>query len=95
VNIDHVIERRGAGRFFHTSRASISWTRVDSDGEKVFQEFELARGQIQSLVAARDLARHEVHLQVPNFEAKGLILCGPAHERTDTGEEFWEGKGFH
>jgi len=51
--------------------------------QQVFQQFELADGELDAVPAARNLALHQIDLEIGN--CKPDIFCDPAaaSERTD------------
>src|SRR5262245_49748913 len=63
--------------------------------QQIFEKFEFARCQFQSLIATRDLPCHKVYLQIAGFEAKNLFYPASTQECPNSGEKFRECEGLH
>src|SRR6476660_1761729 len=89
LNVDDVVERRRATWLFpHIPREHFAGHQVALMAQEVFEQFELARGQIDQSVCADHPPGDEIQLQVPNLQTEGVGRASPSEERPDPREKL-------
>src|SRR5262249_47443632 len=73
LHVDDVVERRGAARLLpHIAREHLTRDEVPLVPQEVFEQLELAAGQIDHVIAPHHAARDEIEFQIRGLQSKRL-----------------------